>query len=70
LEVALVTTVDPGTLGWNRFGWRETLAHSVRSVKGGHALRAVGSVVARAAAPIERRGLRGSTYTVALRRPA
>lgn len=70
LEVVLVTTTDEGTLGWNQFGWSETLAHSVRSVKGGHALRAVGRAVTALAAPIERRGRNGTTYTVALRRPA
>jgi 2-polyprenyl-3-methyl-5-hydroxy-6-metoxy-1,4-benzoquinol methylase len=69
LEVALVTTTDAGTLGWNAFGWRETLAHSVKSVKLGHALRAAGSVVARIAGPLERRGHRGTTYTLVLRRP-
>lgn len=68
LDVELMTTTDPGTLGWNRFGWTETLAHSVRSVKGGHALRMVGRALAALAAPLERRGRHGTTYTVALRR--
>jgi SAM-dependent methyltransferase len=70
LEVAAVTTTDPGTLGWNRFGWSETLAHSVRARYPAHALRLLGRIPAAVAAPVERRGRRGATYTVALRRPA
>jgi 2-polyprenyl-3-methyl-5-hydroxy-6-metoxy-1,4-benzoquinol methylase len=69
LEVVDVTTTDPGTLGWNLFGWRETLAHSVRGRYPAHALRLLGTVPAKLAAPLERRGQRGTTYTVALRRP-
>jgi SAM-dependent methyltransferase len=70
LEVAAVTTTDAGALGWNRFGWSETLAHSVRHRYPAHALRLLGRVPAALAAPVERRGRRGTTYTVALRRPA
>jgi 2-polyprenyl-3-methyl-5-hydroxy-6-metoxy-1,4-benzoquinol methylase len=70
LEVVLVSTTDPGTLGWNLFGWRETMAHSLRSRYPAHALRLLGTVPAKLAAPLERRGRRGTTYTVALRRPA
>jgi len=69
LEVAAVTTADAGTLGWNRFGWSETLAHSVRNRYPAHALRLLGRIPAALADPIERRGRRGATYTVALRRP-
>jgi SAM-dependent methyltransferase len=70
LEPALVTTTDPGTLGWNLFGWRETLAHSVTARYPAHALRLLGTVPAAVAAPVERRARRGTTYTVAFRRPA
>jgi 2-polyprenyl-3-methyl-5-hydroxy-6-metoxy-1,4-benzoquinol methylase len=70
LEIAAVTTTDPGTLMWNRFGWRETMAHSVRGRYVAHALRLLGAFPAALAAPVERRGRRGTTYTVALRRPA
>lgn len=69
LEPALVTTTDPGTLGWNLFGWRETLAHSTASRYPAHALRLLGTIPAAIAAPVERRGRRGTTYTVAFRRP-
>jgi 2-polyprenyl-3-methyl-5-hydroxy-6-metoxy-1,4-benzoquinol methylase len=69
LEVALATTSDVGTLAWNRFGWRETLAHSASGRYPAHALRLLGSVPAALATPLERREGRGTTYTVALRRP-
>jgi 2-polyprenyl-3-methyl-5-hydroxy-6-metoxy-1,4-benzoquinol methylase len=70
LEVIEVTTTDPGTLGWNVFGWRETMAHSARNRYPAHALRLLGTIPATLAAPLERRGRRGTTYTVTLRRPA
>jgi 2-polyprenyl-3-methyl-5-hydroxy-6-metoxy-1,4-benzoquinol methylase len=70
LEVLQVTTTDAGTLAWNRFGWRETLAHSFTNRYPAHALRLLGTIPARLAQPLERRGRRGATYTVALRRPA
>ena len=68
LEVALATTRDEGTLHWNTFGWRETLAAfgEGRYLRGG--MRVIGSALTRAAEPIERRGRRGSTYTLILRR--
>jgi 2-polyprenyl-3-methyl-5-hydroxy-6-metoxy-1,4-benzoquinol methylase len=70
LEVVEATTSDAGALGWNLFGWRETMAHSVRGRYPSHALRLLGTVPAALAAPLERRGQRGTTYTVVLRRPA
>ncbi|HTU96583.1 MAG TPA: class I SAM-dependent methyltransferase [Solirubrobacteraceae bacterium] len=68
LEVAVATTRDEGTLHWNAFGWRETLAGfgGGRYVRGG--MRLVGSAVTRVAEPIERRDRQGSTYTLLLRR--
>jgi SAM-dependent methyltransferase len=69
LEVALLTTSDPGTLGWNRFGWRESLANFTPSPYARRALRLVGSLAARAMGPFDRRDHSGSTYTLVLRRP-
>jgi 2-polyprenyl-3-methyl-5-hydroxy-6-metoxy-1,4-benzoquinol methylase len=68
LEVALATTRDEGTLHWNEFGWRETLAGfgGGRYVRGG--MRVIGSAMTRAVEPIERRDRQGSTYTLLLRR--
>lgn len=69
LEPALVTTVDDGALGLNTFGWRESLAGFSTRYLPRELLRLAGSGVAAAMGPVERRGLRGSTYTVVLRRP-
>jgi SAM-dependent methyltransferase len=70
LEVVSTTSSDAGALAWNLFGWRETLAHTLRSRYPSHALRLLGTLPAAVAAPLERREGRGSTYTVVLRRPA
>ena len=70
LEVALATTRDEGTLHWNAFGWRETFAGFGRGRYARGGMRVIGSAVTRAAAPIERRGRQGATYTLILRRPA
>lgn len=69
LEVALLTTTDIGTLGWNYFGWRESLAGFTTGERTQAALRVAGSVMTRVMAPVERRDRRGATYTVLLRRP-
>ncbi|MDX6621546.1 MAG: hypothetical protein QOK36_3932 [Gaiellales bacterium] len=69
LEVAEITTTDAGALGWNRFGWRETLAHCATNRYLAHALRLLGTVPARLAEPLERRDRRGTTSTLVLRRP-
>jgi 2-polyprenyl-3-methyl-5-hydroxy-6-metoxy-1,4-benzoquinol methylase len=68
LDVAMLTTRDPGTLGWNVFGWRESLAGFARVRYSKGALRLAGSVAARAIAPLDRRDANGSTYTLVLRR--
>lgn len=70
LEVALATTLDQGTLHWNEFGWRETLAGFARGRYVRAGMRVIGSTLAWACAPIERRARRGATYTLVLRRPA
>lgn len=70
LEVALLTTGDEGTLAWNRFGWRESLAGFARSRYPRSSLRLVGSALAWVMAPLDRRRGRGSTYTMVLRRSA
>jgi 2-polyprenyl-3-methyl-5-hydroxy-6-metoxy-1,4-benzoquinol methylase len=70
LEVLLVTTQDAGTVAWNVFGWRESLAGFARGRYVRHALRLVGSLVAHAMSPLERRDQQGSTYTLVLRRSA
>jgi 2-polyprenyl-3-methyl-5-hydroxy-6-metoxy-1,4-benzoquinol methylase len=70
LEAVLITTTDPGGIGWNSFGWAVTLRNFFRTP----ALRAIahlaGRVVSKLVAPIERREERGSAYTIVLHRPA
>jgi 2-polyprenyl-3-methyl-5-hydroxy-6-metoxy-1,4-benzoquinol methylase len=70
LESALLTTHDAGTLGWNSFGWRESLAGFARGRYARHGLRLVGSAAAAFARPLDRYARRGTTYTLVLRRPA
>lgn len=71
LEVVLATTSDRDAIGSNGFGWRVSFAPLTRGdgllARG---LRLGGTLVGFALAPIERSGRRGSTYTLALRKPA
>lgn len=70
LESVSLTTRDPGGRAWNRFGW----GHAARPPNRGRldriAARAAGALLAGAAAPLERRGLNGATYTAVMRKPA
>ena len=70
LEVAVLTTVDPGTLGWNAFGWQESLAGLGRTKYVRHGLRLVGKALAATMRPFDRHDHHGSTYTIVLRRPS
>ncbi len=70
LETAMLTTRDAGTLGWNSFGWRESLAGFARGRYVRYGLRLVGSAVALLASPLDRYDQRAATYTLVLRRPA
>jgi 2-polyprenyl-3-methyl-5-hydroxy-6-metoxy-1,4-benzoquinol methylase len=69
LEVALLTTRDEGTLAWNLFGWRESLAGFAHGRYLRYAMRLFGSLLARVMGPLDRRDRRGSTFTLVLRRP-
>lgn len=70
LEVVLETTSDASARGWNAFGWRESLAGFVSDRRLARALRMVGVLLTLLLAPIERRGRRGATYTLLLKRPS
>lgn len=65
---AELTATDPGSLGWNRFGW----VHSLRNLARARPLRFLLHVLARGvellAMPLERRGLRGTAYTAVFRK--
>lgn len=70
LEVAWTTTADPGALMWNRFGWQHSLRNRYGAARVGMGLDIMGRLAELAAAPLERRGRRGSTYTIVLRKAA
>ncbi len=65
----LLTTRDPGSLIWNAFGWRESLAGFFRSRTARAGAYRFGTVVARVMSPIDRREGLGCSYTIVLQRP-
>jgi SAM-dependent methyltransferase len=67
-ETLLCTTTDPGSIGWNEFGWRFSLANLVSPPVLKRALRFGGRLVAWLFAPIERREGGGSAYTAVFRK--
>jgi SAM-dependent methyltransferase len=68
LSGVMCTTTDEGGLGWNSFGWRQSLANLMQA----RALRpladGVGTALSYVAAPFERARLRGATYTLVLQK--
>jgi len=68
MTVAYVSSSDRTGLGWNIFGWRESLAHLAQTAGVRGCLRMIGRVLARVVAPMERRDFLGSTYTIAFRK--
>ena len=72
LQVALQTTNDPGGLGWNLFGWQESLANVWARATGRRwTPTLLGRAFSRLMRPIERGpGFRGTTYTLVLQRAA
>jgi 2-polyprenyl-3-methyl-5-hydroxy-6-metoxy-1,4-benzoquinol methylase len=69
LQTAMETTTDRGGLGWNAFGWQVSL-NNVGARFGLTVPTLAAKVVGRLARPVERRGLRGATYTLVLRKGA
>lgn len=70
LEAVRLTATDPGGLGWNAFSWRYALRRPGASWARERAAHIAGELIARALAPVERRGLRGAAYTLVLRKAA
>lgn len=68
LRTVSITTKDPGSLGWNIFGWQFFLAN----LSGNHfvkiALRAMGTLIGHTLFPLEQREGRGSAYTAVFRK--
>lgn len=69
MKQELCTTTDPGSLGWNTFGWVHSLPHLASSRLAKRVLRRLGQVASRLAAPIEGREGRGAAYTAVFRKP-
>ncbi len=68
LRTVSITTKDPGSLGWNIFGWQFFLANFLNNHFARIALRSLGTLVGAAFSPIERREGRGSAYTAVFRK--
>jgi 2-polyprenyl-3-methyl-5-hydroxy-6-metoxy-1,4-benzoquinol methylase len=68
LTPRMLTTVDPGSRGWNRFGWEQTLANFATPRALRLLLRLIGLGLTVLAIPMEWTGTRGSCYTAVLER--
>lgn len=70
LRPVLETTTDRGGLGWNLFGWQMSLRNLAGIVGIRHTPLFIGRLMARITRRLERTGMRGSTYTIVLRKEA
>jgi 2-polyprenyl-3-methyl-5-hydroxy-6-metoxy-1,4-benzoquinol methylase len=68
LSTVLKTTSDPGGIGWNAFGWRYSLRNALRGKLPDRIVRSIARVLGAVLGPVERGGLRGSTYTMVFER--
>ncbi|MBX9629219.1 MAG: class I SAM-dependent methyltransferase [Burkholderiales bacterium] len=69
LVLALETTLDEGSVGWDSFGWEFSLGTLSTMPRIRSRLRRLGRMLARVFAPIERVEGRGSAYTLVFRKP-
>jgi 2-polyprenyl-3-methyl-5-hydroxy-6-metoxy-1,4-benzoquinol methylase len=69
LRLALQTTMDEGSIGWNKFGWQYSFANLFQDPKVRDLAMRAGALVTRAMRPIEEREGRGSAYTMVFERP-
>jgi 2-polyprenyl-3-methyl-5-hydroxy-6-metoxy-1,4-benzoquinol methylase len=70
LDQEYISTTEGGGTGWNRYGWQVSLRNLTDRPRLSAALRRGGRIAELALRPVERSGLRGSTYTAVFRRPA
>jgi len=70
LTVEFLTTDDSDARHWNRFGWQWLLKNRFRSRTMQRAMLALGYGVGLLASPFDRRSMRGSAYTMVLRKQA
>jgi 2-polyprenyl-3-methyl-5-hydroxy-6-metoxy-1,4-benzoquinol methylase len=64
LRTLMTTTTDAGSLGWNDFGWRESLSNLVPSRPAKTVLNIIGHAMAVALHRTERHEGLGSAYTI------
>ncbi len=63
-----VTTSDEGAMGWNQFGWEESLVNLTTRARPRRWLRRLGARLTAFFFSVERRGLLGSSYTIIFRK--
>lgn len=69
LTRVLQTTTDPGSLGWNAFGWIFSFSNFFSNNVLRRIARLCGRVVTAVARPLEQQEGRGAAYTAVFRRP-
>jgi hypothetical protein len=69
LKRELLTFTDPGSRGWNTWGWAMNLGNRFTGRIPSFAARMVGRGVGLLLSPLELRGSAGTCYTTVLRRP-
>ncbi len=70
LSLRTLTTRDPGSLFWNRFGWEYSLANLLGLQAGQRWASRAGRIAAKIAQAIESREGKGAAYTIVLEKPA
>jgi len=68
LQVALLTTRDKGSLGWNKFGWQFLLANPFQSRFLRRIAGMVGKIIAWVMTPLEAREGAGTAFTIVLKK--
>src|SRR5207245_874933 len=71
LDPLLSTTADEGTLAWNRFGWKRSMANLLprRPARASDlSSRILGRLLTALSRPVEESGSRGSAYTMVFRK--
>lgn len=68
LKPVLVTTTDAGGIGWNKFGWEQSLFNLTHYWRPRHLLKRIGTRLTSLLSAVEERDMRGSAYTVIFRK--
>ena len=69
LRVRLITALDKGSIGWNRFGWQHSLRNRFTTPIARRMASLIGRFLAIVAYPFETIGGRGAAYTIVLQKP-